>query len=254
MITKNKVAATVLSLVIFATSAAPALASINVHVSGNGSGSDNTVRVSHRHSMSVSQSNSANINNSVHVSSNTGGNDANYNTDGESTIHTGNANTRVGIFNFANFNFARINHPDGGNNDNGTGGNGGSNDNGNSNHDAKKFHIFMNGSQEVPGPGDPNGWGHAKVKIMPDDGKLCIKMHVRNIEPATAAHVHQAPMGQAGPVVVPLPTPDSNGKADGCVDLDMNKLNEIKDNPSNFYINVHNSPYPDGAVRGQLSM
>jgi hypothetical protein len=61
----------------------------------------------------------------------------------------------------------------------------------------KELDTSLNGHEEVPGPGDPDGWGHAKLV------------------------------------------------------LDF-KLYEIKNIPSEFYINVHNASYPDGAVRGQL--
>lgn len=112
--------------------------------------------------------------------------------------------------------------------------------------------IFMSGGQEVPGPGDPDGRGFAKVKAFPDKGKLCVHMRVYNIDPATAAHIHEAPKGQAGPVVIDLPKPDAEGRVQGCVDADSGKLTDIKTNPSNYYVNVHNDPYPNGAVRGQL--
>lgn len=111
--------------------------------------------------------------------------------------------------------------------------------------------TFMNGEQEVPGPGDPDGKGFAKAKAFPDDRKFCVHMRVKDIDPATAAHVHEAPKGQSGPVVIDLPKP-SEGYVHGCVEADSEKLKDIKENPSNYYLNVHNDPYPNGAIRGQL--
>ncbi len=242
---KKLTTAIVLGLFVFAFTANTSLAAFNVRINGNGSDSENRVRINSDYKLNVSQSNRADFNNKINVSSNTGGNDANRNNRGDVSIHTGNSNTSVEVSNQANLNHIYLSHSNDGS------GNGGNGDNGHKEY--KKFHVSMNGAQEVPGPGDPNGWGMAKVAVIPSMGKLCIAMHVGNIEPATAAHIHEAPVGVSGPVVINLPTPDSNGHAKGCVDADSNKLTEIKNNPSNFYVNVHNGPYPNGAVRGQLS-
>ncbi len=117
----------------------------------------------------------------------------------------------------------------------------------------RKLRTTMDGEQEVPGPGDIDGRGEAKVKIKEHKDQLCVDMEVTYIDQATAAHIHHAPAGSAGAVVVNLPIPDAEGKADGCVDVDSQLLGKIKDNPQDYYINIHNNPYPNGAIRGQLS-
>jgi hypothetical protein len=78
-----------------------------------------------------------------------------------------------------------------------------------------------------------------------------------NIKPATEAHIHQGAKGQTGPIVVPtdqtsfnLPRPTSSG----CEAIPSSLSMQIRQNPSNYYVNVHNKPYPDGAIRGQLRM
>ena len=71
------------------------------------------------------------------------------------------------------------------------------------------------------------------------------------IAPATAAHIHEAPAGQAGPVVVPLAAP-TDGTSSGCVTLEREELKEIAKNPDDYYVNVHNAEFPAGALRGQL--
>lgn len=115
-----------------------------------------------------------------------------------------------------------------------------------------KIHTSLSGHEEVPGPGDPDGWGHAKVVLNLDNNEVCTWLNVKNIESATAAHIHEASFGQAGPVVVTLPTPNASGNANGCVSVSADLIHDIHHNPSNFYVNVHNSPYPSGAIRGQL--
>jgi hypothetical protein len=74
--------------------------------------------------------------------------------------------------------------------------------------------------------------------------------------PLAAAHIHVAPAGEAGPVVIPLFTQPVNAANVGptCLtDLDKNLLKDIIRNPENYYVNVHNAPFPNGAVRGQLA-
>lgn len=115
--------------------------------------------------------------------------------------------------------------------------------------------AYLDGDNEVPGPGDQDGSGTVKVNIDQDrDLEVCVWMHVDNIQDATAtaAHIHYGWPGIAGPVVVTLPTPDSNGDAHGCVDANENEVEHIINHHNNYYINVHTNEYPDGAVRGQL--
>ena len=108
----------------------------------------------------------------------------------------------------------------------------------------------MNGAQEVPGPGDPNGSGKAVVTVDTVTGDICFELTVRNIEPAAAAHIHEAEKGSPGPVVVTL-TPPATGSSSGCV-TDLTQAQAIAADPSAYYVNVHNADFPDGAVRGQL--
>jgi len=109
----------------------------------------------------------------------------------------------------------------------------------------------MNGAQEAPGPGDPDGFGTASFSLDKDHGQICFRLDVHLIAPATAAHIHRAPAGVPGPVVVPL-TPPTPGFSEGCVDVDPALVAEIIHHPDQFYVNVHNAPFPAGAVRGQL--
>jgi hypothetical protein len=112
------------------------------------------------------------------------------------------------------------------------------------------YRAGMNGAMEAPGPGDPNGSGKATITADTETGEICFALVVRNIEPATAAHIHEAEKGSPGPVVVTL-APPTNGSSSGCV-LDAAQAQAIAANPSGYYVNVHNADFPDGAVRGQL--
>ena len=109
--------------------------------------------------------------------------------------------------------------------------------------------TVMTGEKEVPGPGDPNGIGKANIKVF--RAKVCYTLTARRIAPATAAHIHKAPKGEAGPIVVPL-KPPTDGSSRGCKDISRSLSEALREHPSRYYVNVHNRPYPDGAIRGQL--
>lgn len=110
----------------------------------------------------------------------------------------------------------------------------------------------LTGLQEVPGPGDPDGTGTAIVRATPTESRVCWTLSVRDIDPATAAHIHRGAAGTAGPPVVTLGTPGADGRSEGCVTVERALAHEIANRPFEYYVNVHNAAFPAGAVRGQL--
>jgi CHRD domain len=107
----------------------------------------------------------------------------------------------------------------------------------------------LTGEQEVPGPGDPDGSGHAVVKVFKT--KVCYTLKVERIAPATAAHIHLGLRGEAGPVVATL-KPPTDGSSRACTEIPRALSLELIEHPARYYVNVHNDPFPDGAIRGQL--
>lgn len=117
----------------------------------------------------------------------------------------------------------------------------------------RPFTTPMTGAEEAPGPGDPDGSGTAHITLNQGQQEVCFELEVSGIEPATAAHIHVAPAGEPGPIVVPL-TPPTDGSSSGCVeDVDADLIKVIRQDPEAYYVNVHNADFPGGAVRGQLS-
>lgn len=112
--------------------------------------------------------------------------------------------------------------------------------------------VTLTGLQEVPGPGDPDGTGTAQIRVDPRQGQLCWDVYARQIDAATAAHIHRGAAGSAGPPVLPLTTPDAAGRSQGCATIAQPLASEIVMQGHNFYVNVHNAAHPAGAIRGQL--
>jgi hypothetical protein len=110
--------------------------------------------------------------------------------------------------------------------------------------------VLMTGEEEVAA-GDPDGSGTATFRVNTYSRLICYTLRVSNIDPATAAHIHIAPPGVAGPVVVPLDPPTS-GNSSGCERISRELALDLVASPEDYYVNVHNAPFPGGAIRGQL--
>jgi hypothetical protein len=122
----------------------------------------------------------------------------------------------------------------------------------------------LSGAEEVSstgqvGVGDPDGTGFASLTLNQGQDEICFDIAVTNLdEPITRAHIHQAAAGSNGAIVVNFVEPGvtpftfSDGIARGCVAAAPELIKGIRQNPDAFYCNVHNGPFPAGAVRGQL--
>jgi len=122
------------------------------------------------------------------------------------------------------------------------------------------YSLTMDGAQEVPGPGDPDGSATGTLTI--DDstggvGTISWSFTYANIAtPLSAMHIHgpAAPPGTAAGVFVGLGVATSGGAGTliSSVVTTMANAAAINANPGDFYVNIHNGPFPSGAVRGQL--
>lgn len=132
-------------------------------------------------------------------------------------------------------------------------------------------HAHLTGDAEVPAVAT-NATGQAKVQISPDGSELSYRVNVANIHDVLMAHLHVAPAGVNGPVVVWLypedgPPPqliegrtqgtlatgtvtadDLVGPLEGATIADLAALIEAGE----VYVNVHTVANPGGEVRGQL--
>ena len=81
--------------------------------------------------------------------------------------------------------------------------------------------------------------------------EFCFQLEFIGISDVTEGHIHFGQVDEIGPVVIDLNLAE-NGQ-DGCVHAGRAKLVNIIRNPQAFYIDVHTSEYPLGAIRDQLS-
>lgn len=106
----------------------------------------------------------------------------------------------------------------------------------------------------LKGTAEPGASGSAVVRIRKDASQVCYRLQVAGITlPATGAHIHRGAAGVNGPVVVPFAPPGTSGTSSGCVTSTAALIDEILASPAGFYVNVHTSKSPGGAIRAQLA-
>jgi hypothetical protein len=126
--------------------------------------------------------------------------------------------------------------------------------------------AHLSGAEEVPAA-DDDGSGIATIHVGVEQGEVCFNVGFNKITTGNRAHIHSGAAGVNGGIVVAffdLQTPASQRdprldelekkeSLDGCVTgLNPVLLADIVANPQNYYVNVHNSRFPGGAVRAQL--
>lgn len=116
----------------------------------------------------------------------------------------------------------------------------------------RAFQVALTGDAEAPA-GDPVGTGTATVRLRSGQGQVCYQIAARNLPAAIAAHIHKGNAGTAGPVAVPLNTPNSSGASRGCATVARPLVSAILADPASYYLNIHTAEFTAGAVRGQLT-
>lgn len=134
----------------------------------------------------------------------------------------------------------------------------------------KTFRTHLAGDAEVPSV-DTRAQGQATFKVSSDGTSITYKLIAANIENVLMAHIHMAPAGENGQVVVwlypPAPPPQlKEGRfegvlADGVITAD-NLMGPLKEQSlarlieamksGNTYVNVHTEQHRGGEIRGQI--
>jgi hypothetical protein len=128
------------------------------------------------------------------------------------------------------------------------------------------FRAHLRGSNEIPAV-DTNAQGQAIFHVSEDGSSIHFKLIAANIENVLVAHIHLAPEGVNGPVVVflfhgPLIPGRFQGilaegtftAADLIGPLKGKPLGDLIDamEAGNTYANIHTTAHPGGEIRGQI--
>jgi Cu/Zn superoxide dismutase len=121
------------------------------------------------------------------------------------------------------------------------------------------LHAKLSAKNETTGS-TSTAKGHTQIKVR-NDGTIEFKTQInnKNHETFVAGHIHQAPVGFAGPIVVPLfvaPSPSTSArhiKQSGVATPNAGTTGAaLCANRSAYYVNYHTTAFPGGAIRGQL--
>ena len=108
--------------------------------------------------------------------------------------------------------------------------------------------VTLSGSQEVP-PVTTTATGSGTITVAADQS-ISGTIKTTGVK-GTAAHIHVAPSGANGPVIVPLTKDGDNGWTVGPgAKLQDAHYQAFKD--GELYVNVHSDANKGGEIRGQI--
>jgi hypothetical protein len=113
------------------------------------------------------------------------------------------------------------------------------------------FSADLIGAMGAESAGDLDGGGHAALDAHPGRDELCMTLVVSGLAPVTAVHLHAQSTGASGPVVAAW-TETTGGGSAVCVPVADQLIKKIRKQPGNYYVDVHTTEFPNGAVRGPL--
>lgn len=108
----------------------------------------------------------------------------------------------------------------------------------------------LSGATGVETAGDADGHGRAVLDVNPGRDELCLTLVVSGVAPVSAAHLHGEVIGASGPVVAAFAEPTATRT---CITVTDQLIKRIRKEPGNFYVDVHTTEFPNGALRGQLT-
>ena len=116
------------------------------------------------------------------------------------------------------------------------------------------FNVVLTGPEEVtPQGGDPDGFASGTVTLNRATNTATWNLVYGNLDPVSDSHIHIGALGVGGSVVIPFGTGNTAGTPNTLSGTTTDPdVTAVFDNPAGYYVNIHTSVYPAGAVRGQV--
>jgi hypothetical protein len=96
--------------------------------------------------------------------------------------------------------------------------------------------------------GDPDGSGEAHLTLNKTRRKVCASITWQDIESPDSAHIHRV---SDGGIVVDL-SGSVTGGSRCATGVSQRKITLLLRHPGRYYVNVHNTAFPAGAIQGRL--
>ena len=124
------------------------------------------------------------------------------------------------------------------------------------------FNVQLRSENEPNGASTSDSKGHAQVVVLADGTmEFTFTINNKSSETYTRAHIHKAPAGVNGPILwdfleagVPVASvSDQPSQLRGVArPRAAAVLSDLLAHPDQYYVNVHSTVFPGGAMRGQL--
>jgi len=112
----------------------------------------------------------------------------------------------------------------------------------------QEIKVALSGGQEIP-PVTTSASGAGVITVGPDksvSGRVAVSGMVVSV-----AHIHEAPAGGNGPIIIPLVmAPDNVWRVPEGAKLTDAQYDSYK--AGNLYFNIHSDTYKKGEIRGQI--
>jgi hypothetical protein len=109
--------------------------------------------------------------------------------------------------------------------------------------------VTLSGAQETP-PNGSTATGSGNMTVDTSNGNFTASVTTSGIV-GTAAHIHAAAAGIAGPIVFPMVQTAPGGNT-WTTSGQLTSAQVATLNASGYYINVHSAAFPNGEIRGQI--
>eukprot|EP00628_Pelagophyceae_sp_CCMP2097_P023629 CAMPEP_0184218178 /NCGR_PEP_ID=MMETSP0976-20121227/16556_1 /TAXON_ID=483370 /ORGANISM="non described non described, Strain CCMP2097" /LENGTH=315 /DNA_ID=CAMNT_0026522995 /DNA_START=52 /DNA_END=996 /DNA_ORIENTATION=+ len=117
---------------------------------------------------------------------------------------------------------------------------------------SQKLSIALESAQVPDDAGAAGASGSVSLYVYPDE--VCFGLATTGVT-ATSMHIHMGAAGASGDVTIAFEVVASDGTpiTNGCAANTNGAIQLILQDPTAYYVNIHSTANPNGAIRGQMA-